>query len=188
MKPLPRETLIGQGKCCGNKCVNCPYTPAHVKGSTKIDTIYEGVLRKIDNKTITTEDLNLLISETTPESVRDRIRRRTIRNTTKSHIDGGGHQRLKPPQFQKRITPKRKPSNQQNHGRGKLGHRHSTRTQRRNFSEELNFIRDNFGKPIAECDMSTIDYSMMLDLVHKIISLPNVNRDWLYELKLKLEK
>ena len=32
-KPLTRDFLLGRGECCGNKCLNCPYTPKHIKGS-----------------------------------------------------------------------------------------------------------------------------------------------------------
>lgn len=34
--PLTREYLIQKGRCCGSKCVNCPYFPAYMKGSTDI--------------------------------------------------------------------------------------------------------------------------------------------------------
>lgn len=35
-KPLTREFLISRKKCCGRRCVNCPYVPRYVKGSTQI--------------------------------------------------------------------------------------------------------------------------------------------------------
>ena len=35
-KPLSKEVLISQGKCCGNGCVNCPYYPKHQRGSTEV--------------------------------------------------------------------------------------------------------------------------------------------------------
>ncbi len=31
MKPLSREFLLKRGYCCGNKCLNCPYTPKHTR-------------------------------------------------------------------------------------------------------------------------------------------------------------
>ena len=31
MKPLSREFLLNRGYCCGNKCLNCPYTPKHTR-------------------------------------------------------------------------------------------------------------------------------------------------------------
>lgn len=34
-KPLTREFLLARNKCCGNKCLNCPYMPKHKKGSTE---------------------------------------------------------------------------------------------------------------------------------------------------------
>lgn len=30
---LSKKFLASQKSCCGNKCVNCPYTPKWVKGS-----------------------------------------------------------------------------------------------------------------------------------------------------------
>lgn len=36
MPPLSREFLLQQGKCCGNKCKNCPYVPRHQAGSTEV--------------------------------------------------------------------------------------------------------------------------------------------------------
>lgn len=35
--PLSREYLISKGKCCSHKCVNCPYIPKWIRGSSKID-------------------------------------------------------------------------------------------------------------------------------------------------------
>lgn len=37
--PLPREILLQQRRCCGNGCVNCPYLPRHVEGSTEYVTM-----------------------------------------------------------------------------------------------------------------------------------------------------
>lgn len=33
---LSSETLIKLGKCCGSKCINCPYEPKHTPNNTKI--------------------------------------------------------------------------------------------------------------------------------------------------------
>lgn len=35
-RPLSREFLLAQKKCCGRRCVNCPYVPKHTSGSVKI--------------------------------------------------------------------------------------------------------------------------------------------------------
>jgi hypothetical protein len=35
-QPLSREDLLAFGRCCGGRCVNCPYEPQYSKGSTKI--------------------------------------------------------------------------------------------------------------------------------------------------------
>ena len=39
-KPLPlsAETLLKLGRCCGNKCLNCPYEPKHSIGNENIHT------------------------------------------------------------------------------------------------------------------------------------------------------
>jgi len=34
--PLLAETLLKLGKCCGNKCLNCPYEPKHTPGNKNI--------------------------------------------------------------------------------------------------------------------------------------------------------
>lgn len=34
--PMTREELLKNGACCGNGCLNCPYSPRGIKGSTKI--------------------------------------------------------------------------------------------------------------------------------------------------------
>jgi hypothetical protein len=34
--PLSAETLLKIGKCCGNKCLNCPYEPKHITGNKNI--------------------------------------------------------------------------------------------------------------------------------------------------------
>ena len=34
--PLSSETLLKLGKCCGNKCLNCPYEPKHTIGNENI--------------------------------------------------------------------------------------------------------------------------------------------------------
>jgi len=34
MKPLSREFLISRGKCCGCRCINCPYLEKWKTGCT----------------------------------------------------------------------------------------------------------------------------------------------------------
>lgn len=36
--PLTKEFLIRQGVCCGSGCLNCPYFPKHIKGTTQLKT------------------------------------------------------------------------------------------------------------------------------------------------------
>ena len=90
--------------------------------------IFEEIMHKIDSKTVTADDFNQLITDSVASSVQERIRRRTQVNATKSHIDRDGHQPLSTPTFASRVKPKRKPNNKQNHGRGKLGRKHSSKT------------------------------------------------------------
>lgn len=91
------------------------------------------IFSKIAEGTVTADDFNQLISEATPEAVRDRVRRRTTINPSSSHIDSpSGHQSMTLPNFAGRVQPKREKSNQtQMTGRGKAAHKQSTRTQRR---------------------------------------------------------
>jgi hypothetical protein len=37
--PLSREKLLSFGRCCGNGCLNCPYTPKHTGGSTEVAVV-----------------------------------------------------------------------------------------------------------------------------------------------------
>ena len=36
MPPLSKEFLLSRGLCCGNGCLNCPYSPKHTKDSTEV--------------------------------------------------------------------------------------------------------------------------------------------------------
>jgi hypothetical protein len=148
------------------------------------DELLAETLSKIDQGNITVEDFNRLIKETTPASIIDRIRRRTLRNVSKSHIDKkSGHQPLSLPNLAKRVAPKRKPVHQQNHGRSKIAHDHSTRTQRqKSVQEAILYVKNNIGKPINECDYSSLDKSTLAKVANRMASLKNINRDWLLQL------
>jgi hypothetical protein len=96
--------------------------------------LLDEIIKKINNKTVTTEDFNKLIDESTPESIQNRVRERTRVDPTKSHIEKTtGHQPLKSPTFAARVQPKRQPGNQQNHGRGALGRKHSSDTVKKQY-------------------------------------------------------
>lgn len=71
-----------------------------------------------------------------------------------------------------------------------MAHAHSTRTQRRNshqYSEEISFVQNNIGKPINECDLSHIDTRKLMLVVTKMMAIPNINRDWLSDIRSRLE-
>lgn len=116
---------------------------AHLKESPKYYTELKkmeknlkehAIYKKIEEKTVTTEDFDRLISESMPESIRNRLRKRINPSdkVAKSHTDNqSGHTRLATPSLAKRVQPKRKPGHQQNHGIAKAAHKHSTKTQRR---------------------------------------------------------
>jgi hypothetical protein len=152
--------------------------------------ILEAVLLKIESQTVTVDDFNLLL-ESMPESIRDRVRRKTTRNSTSSHIDKKtGHQSLELPSFTKRVAPKRKPINQQDHGRSKIAHRHSERTQERQgrYANEAKYISDNIGKPILEDQIAKLDKACLTKLSRKMLVIPGIDRDWLYSLINKVEQ
>lgn len=121
--------------CCGKKAEDCPGCPGGMMLIPKDETMKENshvIFKKIEEGTVTASDFNKLISEATPEALRDRVRRRTKKNETDSHIDDEGHQKLKPPKFADRVQPKReRADNTQMHGQGKAAHRRSARTQKR---------------------------------------------------------
>lgn len=48
MKPLSREFLISRGKCCGCRCINCPYLEKWKTGCTLISETSEKV-KKIED-------------------------------------------------------------------------------------------------------------------------------------------
>lgn len=154
------------------------------------------VLHKIDSKTVTVEDFNSLISkcllETTPEAIRDRVRRRVNHNqdSVRRHQDSEGHTSV--PKMAGRVQPKRERSNNtQMQHRGKSGHRHSARTQKRTMSksksdslrESLDFISKHIGKPIDE---SVVGGFNNHDILHRVatrlMSKTGIDRDWLFEL------
>lgn len=148
----------------------------------KSDPVLDTILQLIEEGKATAVDFNHLIAETTPESIRDRIRRRTLKSATKDHLDDKGHQSLKLPSFNKRVMPKRKPNNQQNHGRSKVGHRHSERTQSRQYTEEVKFIASKIGKIVEEKDLQGLDKLALSKIALRMMSLENIDRDWLYNI------
>lgn len=107
---------------------------------TKADT--HPIFTKITEGTVTADDFNKLIQEAVPECLRDRVRRHTIKNATDSHQEPDtGHQPLDLPTFADRVQPKRERQNSsQMHGRGKLGHRHSTRAQRQHTESKRRYM------------------------------------------------
>lgn len=136
---------------------------AHLKEDPKyydklkqLEESYIKVIAKIDSKDVTTQDFSNLIemrrslNESTPSSIRDRIRRRVSpsnkANRKKHDQDGHRNGSLN---VAGRVQPKRKPSGQaQMNGRGKAGHRHSTRKQRRNAAA-VEDKRSNIAKQIS---------------------------------------
>lgn len=161
------------------------------------------IFQKIDEGTVTVDDFNALISEAMPESSRDRMRRRTLNNVSDSHQDADGHQQLDLPTFGDRIQPKReRANNTQMHGRGKTGHRHSVRTQRRKskasglletvpdrFRASMEFIVDNIGKEVTEDVLAELnDRAAAKAIITKLMSVPDINREWLSNLSDKLDE
>jgi len=169
------------------KSVPAPPPPPPRKGVSEDHIIYT----KITEGKVTTEDFNKLIQEATPESVRDRVRRRMKTNATDSHQDEDGHQQLDLPDLNKRVQPKRKPSNRsQMHGRGRVAHRHSSRTQAKTmpkrFAEAIEFIREYIGKPDYDNALQLVEDKHSLNVVAtKLMAVPNIDRDWLSELTVK---
>ena len=93
------------------------------------------IFRKIAESTVTVEDFDALIKESTPESIRNRLRKRINPSDkiAKNHRNNDtGHTKLGGATMSKRVQPKRKPSHQQSHGISKIAHKHSTKTQKRN--------------------------------------------------------
>lgn len=146
-------------------------------------------LDKYRTKLETLEDLQQLIDEAAPESMRDRLRRRSAhqQDTVRSHQDEKGHSDLKPPVMADRIQPKREKADrtQMQHA-GKLGHRHSARNQRgrpKRFTEAIDFLRENIGKPFDKELLAEIEDRQALHTVAiKLMGHAGINRDWLSDL------
>lgn len=89
------------------------------------------VFVKIDESTVTLEDVNLILCDI-GNAVQERILRRIRKSPTEKHITHGGHQKLGGASLAGRTTPKRKRSGHtQKHGRGEHAHDRSTKKQRR---------------------------------------------------------
>lgn len=149
------------------------------------------IFEKITNGTASEADFNKLIQESTPESVRDRVRRRTKRNSTDSHQDEEGHQDLELPTYADRVQPKRKPSGRsQMNGRGRVAHKHSAKTQKRTmpkkFEEAVHFIDKHIGSDNYDAELQLVEDKRALSLVAtRMMSMPKVDRDWLMEVSRK---
>lgn len=152
----------------------------------ELEQMCDTILRKIDEGTVTASDFQLLL-DSMPETVRDRVRRRMnpARETTKMHRDNAtGHTKLELPTQDARIQPKReREGSTQRLGRGRLGHRHSARTQERTmphrFSEAIEFIRTNIGKDVSTLQFEHVNKPLLAVAANRLMSVPNINRDWL---------
>lgn len=167
---------------------------AHLKEDEKyydklaeIEESIKPILAKIEAKTATADDFNQLIQEATPESARDRLRRRQNPNqdNVRSHQDEKGHTKTAAPTMADRVQPKRERADrtQMQHG-GKSGHRRSARTQKRTMSksleEAIDFFQQNIGQPINHQLLAEVeDRSMMHAVAIKLMGKPGINRDWL---------
>jgi hypothetical protein len=157
----------------------------NVEGTPAFAT-FSLLLTKLESKTATADDFNRLIQEATPESARDRVRRRVnhAQDTVRSHQDDDGHCALDTTMAD-RVQPKRERADrtQMQHG-GKAGHRRSARTQKRTMSKSLReaveFFQENIGKPIDEKLLADVeDYHVTRAMAVKLMSKPGINRDWL---------
>jgi hypothetical protein len=147
-------------------------------------TTLSSILLKIENKTVGIDDFNALISEATPASAIDRVRRKInpLNRSNRRKHDSSGHAKGLP-KLAARINPSRKRSNrtQMQHG-GRQGHRKSVRTQKRNakLNEAITFFQTNIGKVINDDMTSCVDdIKFLKEIAIKLMSKPGINRDWL---------
>jgi len=179
--------------CCDRPIEDCPGCP----GTMMLLPVEEDVVEEYNITSI--DDLSRMLAEATPESMRDRVRRRqnANQNTVRSHQDEDGHSDIKPPKFAGRVQPKREREGRtQNHGRGKQGHRKSARTQKRTmsksfrestgrFADALDFILEWYGKPFDEYNRllgEIEDKSAIAAVARKLMLKPGANRDWLHDI------
>ena len=164
-----------------------------MSANTHIDKIYNLICAKIDDKSIVCEDLDNLIRESLAKGIQDRVQRRTRKPPTAPHQDSEtGHQKLSSPNMKGRVVPKRKPPHPMSHGRSKAANRRSQRTQAASraakgpFAESIEFIKRHIGKSLNESDLTNINKSDLHKVATKMMALPNVNRDWLFDLCKKI--
>lgn len=183
--------------CCGHPIEDCPGCPGGMMLIRKdeymspeekeIEESLQPILAKIEDGTATADDFNRLIQEATPESARDRLRRRQNQNqdTVRSHQDEEGHSDIQLPTMADRVQPKRERADRtQMQHRGKLGHRHSARTQKRTMSKSLReaveFFQENIGKPIDQKLLADVeDHNTLRTVAIKLMGKSGINRDWL---------
>lgn len=186
-----------QTKVINNKEEAAKVAWAHLKEDpnyyTKLKKMEESIgltdiLLKIENQTVSINDFNQLIKESTPASIIDRVRRKINpkNRINRRHHDANGHT-TGMPKFAARINPARKRSNntQMKHG-GKQGHRRSVRTQnrerRQQVKEAVDFFKINIGKKLDENLLRQVsDIKLLRGVAIRLMSQPNANRDWLSE-------
>jgi len=157
---------------------------------SELDRMAEDVIKKIDEGTATIGDFQALIES--PEAIRNRVRRHMRPKKGGIRQDDDGHTETGLPSFGDRIKPKRKPGHQQDKGGARRAHRDSSRTQERTmskslknsrFSEAAEFIANNIGKEVAAHILEQVnDKPMLLVAAKRLMSVPNIDRDWLNSL------
>lgn len=175
-------------------------TESKAQSSTQktIDTEFANIISKIENKSVTAEDFNnyisIIMNESTPKSTTERVMRKVRNPLRKGHVDNPtGHQRLSLPSFSDRVTPRRETdgSEQMDHD-GAAGHKRSTRTQdtmRRKVSEAVDFIIKHQGRPVEECDISSVvNRNTLAKLAVGLAKLPGTDTNWLLELSRKIDE
>jgi hypothetical protein len=134
------------------------------------DLALETILHKIERGTVTVDDLQGLIDESCPDSIRDRVRRRTNNLHTRRHLDADEHDQTGDPHWGDRMLPKRTPvGSTQMQGQGKLGHRHSTQTQNR-MRRAASFLESCLQAETETVIPEDVDRTLLKRLTRRLLS------------------
>jgi hypothetical protein len=142
----------------------------------------QGIYTSIDEKTVTAEDLNRFITETSPTSIAKRVQRQMR------------HSKVDPrsTSLERQIDDKtdHKPADHNDPTttlRGKYALRRQIKRNKRHpekFQEAIEFLTVNNGKPISECDIKGLnDLASLSMLISRLSQKPSqFEREWLLSL------
>lgn len=139
---------------------------------------------KIEEGTVTRDDMNALI-ETSLQSMRERLLRRMRPGDSNDGHDDKGH--AGPARVGSRTAPRRgggKMNDPRRTARGRRAVSHQEDITSR-YSEAARFIVENRGKPITDVPVSDIDG--LRRLTARLLTVDMSDREWYYDLYRRID-